>query len=149
MTNVGTHIDVTKSDKADDLPNEVMRNNVTRKDSLLPKKLITVVSLERPGGSFLSETLSEASNTMDGFRVQHLQLPHNQIREGENSDNENRTIVTTTVDFLIPDECFCYQHELEYLALLDTNKCLHEVLILEREATKNGKSECEPSGTSI
>ena len=73
VTNAGTHIDFAK-EQAVNLSEPMMRNNTTRQDSLLPKKLITVVGLERPGVSFLSDALREASSKMDGFRVQHLQL---------------------------------------------------------------------------
>ena len=102
------------------------------KESILPKKLITVVGLEGSGLSFLSTTLRAAS-MFDLTEVQHISLPQGR-RTCEKSDSIN--INTNIVDALVPEDCFRYetQHfvendELNGIDPLIATKCQEQLHI--------------------
>ena len=109
-----------------------MASDANPKDSLLPKKLITVVGLEGSGSTFLSTALGRVVATDGETRLQHISLPQGRTCQMS-------LINPITVDALVPEECFRYEHELKDFDLLNIKRCQDEVHISENNINNNNK----------
>ena len=107
----------------------VPMNDVNPTDSLLPKKMITVVGLEGSGSTFLSTTLRKVLSFDGETRLQHISLP-----QGCGSH-----VNATIVDALVPEECFRYEHKLKDLDTLNTKQCQDEAHISEDNDSNDKK----------
>jgi hypothetical protein len=118
-------------------------NDINPNTSILPKKSIIVVGLERFGGAFFSTVLAKAVSTNgEDVEIQHISLPHGLTCVEKNEIN------ATVVDAMVPSDCFRYENKklnenkLKDIDSLIAKKCQNEVHISEENNIKGHQWSC-------